>query len=190
MNMEALRKSANDPLWDEEAARGAYSLPLTRDNEVAHRGREFATGISQNELYETDVFLCARSPQTHIGPFRWAIDFLVPDGTPVLATRDGKIVEVKESSDTWGDGEEFRDALNLITIEHADGEYSQCCHLAKNSVAARGLRTGSLVRKGDQIGLVGKSGWTDRDHLHFIVFRSAHRPQNPFGFKSLKVWFS
>lgn len=49
------------------------------------------------------------------------------------------------------------------------------------------IEIGQYVKKGQPIGIVGKSGWTDRDHLHFIVYR---KDKNfPFGFKSLKIKF-
>ncbi|KKT29210.1 hypothetical protein A3G55_02635 [Candidatus Giovannonibacteria bacterium RIFCSPLOWO2_12_FULL_44_25] len=134
-------------------------------------------------------FLTAISPHSHKGPFRWAIDFLVPDGTIVLAAENGKVIELKENSNKWGASPKFRDLLNFVTVQHKDGEYSQYCHLSKLSVSNAGLRIGSLVKKGQTIATVGKTGWTDRDHLHFIVFRGDADPKNSFGFKSLRVKF-
>jgi murein DD-endopeptidase MepM/ murein hydrolase activator NlpD len=49
---------------------------------------------------------------------------------------------------------------------------------------------GSIVKTGQPIGFVGKTGWTDRDHLHFIVFRlEKDNPENSFGFRSLEIKF-
>lgn len=98
-------------------------------------------------------------------------------------------MELQEEHNEWGDGEEYRDKLNYLTIQHANGEFSQYCHLAQYSVRERGLRSGSNVRKLQAIATVGKTGWTDRDHLHFIVFRHDVDSKNPFGFKSLQVRF-
>ena len=93
----------------------------------------------------------------------------------------------RSNAKSGGDDPEFRDQLNYLTIRHENGEFSQYCHLAKGSVSAMGLRKGSIVQQGQQIATVGKTGWTDRDHLHFVVFRA---DSNKFGFKSLKVRFT
>jgi len=143
-------------------------------------------GVPKDELYERDVFWCAKSPQSHMGPFLNAVDFLVPDGTPVLAAAEGEIIEVVEGNTKWGDGDQYRDTLNFMTLEHRFGELTQYCHLVKSSVTALGLRVGSKVKQGQHIATVGKTGWTDRDHLHFLAFRDDRRNQeNPFGSKSL-----
>lgn len=190
--MEDLENWASNSLWDEEESKNLYCYPL-KISLVANfflrkKSKEIAQGIPQNELYRLGPFLCAQSPQTHTGPFRWAIDFVVPDGTPILATYSGKIIELQESSEVWGDGPEYRDALNYLTLMHENGEYSQYCHLGKHSVSTQGLQIGSRVKVGQQIAVVGKSGWTDRDHLHFVIFRNAQN-ESPFTFKSLKVRF-
>jgi murein DD-endopeptidase MepM/ murein hydrolase activator NlpD len=208
MSMDDLQKHANLPLWhDGEGTKLEFRYPLPIHPLLAGRwtlrgwkyvsqhqvvatmsGERYGLleGIPAGEVYERDGFWCARSPQSHIGPFLNAIDFLVPDGIPVLASQEGEILEVVEHNDRWGDGDEFRDTLNFITLVHASGELTQYCHLARGSVAQQQLRVGSGVKMGQRIGTVGKTGWTDRDHLHFIVFRDDTRdPNNPFGFKSL-----
>mgnify|MGYP001583835847 CR=1 FL=1 len=187
MDMEVLQKSASDPVWDAEETKLVYTYPV--DPKVALSGEKFCSGIPADELYRTDPFLCARSPQTHIGPFKWAVDFLVPDGSLVYAAQDGEVIEVSQNSTRWGDGEEFRDDLNYLTIQHRNGECSQYCHLAAFSPRDLHAYPRRIVKQGQPIARVGKSGWTDRDHLHFVVLRPDQSPQNPFGFKSLKVRF-
>ena len=186
MDIDGLQDSAKLPIWDDEKTRNAYALPLHSD---APQHPSLWQNISPDQLFTVGPFTCLSSPQSHIGPFKWAIDLLVPDGTPVLAAQDGVVAEVREDSDRWGNGPEFRDYLNYVTIGHPSGEYTQYCHLAKSSVAASGIRIGSVVRKGQQIAVAGKTGWTDRDHLHFVVFREDYVPENPFGFKSLQPRF-
>ena len=152
-------------------------------------GARLAVGIPVDKTYRCGKFFCATSPQSHIGPYRWAIDFLVPDGTPILAAHEGKVIEIHELSDQWGDGPEYRDLLNYMTIDHGNGEFSQYCHLAQKSVSQNGVEVGSLMKEGDQIGIVGKTGWTDRDHLHFCVFKVIGKNETPFTFKSLQPRF-
>ena len=117
---------------------------------------------------------------------------MVKDGAPVLASRTGEVVKIVDDNNKWGPSKKFRPHLNYITLQHIqDGtiEYSQYCHLAKDSVKNFGLEVGSIVNVGDQIGVVGKTGWTDRDHLHIIIFRPplVTDPQEirEIGFKSL-----
>jgi murein DD-endopeptidase MepM/ murein hydrolase activator NlpD len=62
--------------------------------------------------------------------------------------------------------------------------------LATQSFRQTGLKVGNFVKKGQQIARVGKTGWTDRDHLHFLVFKVEKLEGNPYGFYSLKVRFN
>lgn len=195
--MEDLAKQAGNPTWQiNEATKLIYQLPVSpKDERAILVGRELTQGIPESRLRMVGPFLTASCPETHIGPFLHAIDFLVPDGTTVFASRDGEVNDVVECHDEWGNGPEFRYKLNYVTLKHHDSktgmlEFSQYCHLFKGSVSTHGLRLGSKVKVGQPIGSVGKTGWTDRDHLHFIVFRlEKDNPENPFGFRSLEIKF-
>ncbi len=181
MDFKSVQQQANNPIWDNEPSKLVYDRPAPNANALIFEDDKLLEGIPDKELGTNGLFMTAASPLSHIGPYKNAIDFLIYDGTPVLAAYDGVITEVKEDSRKWGDGEKFRDHLNYITVQHGE-EFTQYCHLAKNSVRKLGLKVGDQVTKGQQIATVGKTGWTDRDHLHFIVFRSDN---NQFGFKSL-----
>ena len=207
MNMSELLSSRDNPIWKEtEYSHLVFNVPMALTpleagywtlrgwrHVAAHHMVDvndarytLTEGVSEEELYRLGPFWCQRSPQSHIGPFLNAIDFLAPDGTPVLAPQEGEIIEVVEHLTEWGPRPEFRDTLNYLTMVHESGELTQYCHLAKDSVSALGLRVGSGVKFGQQIAIVGKTGWTDRDHLHFLVFRDDNKDlRNPFGFKSL-----
>lgn len=207
MSMDEIQRVADNPVWhDGERSRleFCYPLPITpwragrwtlrswkavAEHYIVDKKRAPYTlvgGIPKDDLYEEGAFWCAKSPQSHMGPFLNAIDFLVPDGTPVLAAAEGKIIELVENNTKWGDGDQYRDALNFVTLVHSCGELMQYCHLARGSVSASGLRVGSEVKQGQHIATVGKTGWTDRDHLHFLAFRDDRgNSDNPFGFKSL-----
>ena len=212
MTMKALREHANDPIWhDGERSKLTffYPLPLTpwqagrwtlknwkkiAEHHMVDPLRaplRLLEGIPETELYELGGFWCCQSPDSHISCFLHAIDFLVPDGTPVLAAQDGRIIELVDCNDEWGDEKDengeylHRDHLNFLTVHVGGMERIQYCHLAKGSVRTLGLEIGSLIKAGQLIGKVGKNGVTDRDHLHFIVFREDVAHENPFGIKSL-----
>ena len=183
--MDDLDTWANSPLWDDEVSRLEYKLPVNLTKvEAARQGDLLKKGIAVSELYHTAHYLCCLSPQTHRAAFKHAIDFLVLDGTPILAAGSGMVVEIQEHSDEWGDDVAYRDKLNYLTIQHSATEFTQYCHLAKNCVRQAGLSVGMAVRAGQAVGMVGKTGLTDRDHLHFVIFRLDSNP-SPFGFKSL-----
>lgn len=185
-----------EKLWREEESIGIYSLPLPSIENSLALGQALAKlDPPEKEVEQIGSFLVSRSPESHQEAFRQALDFLIPDGTPVLAAADGEIVAVVIDNTVWGPSKDFRQFLNYITIKHPNGERSQYCHLATNSLP-EGLAVGKQIPKGTQIALTGKTGWTDRDHLHFIVFRPETKEiidgkevPNPHGFKSLKPKF-
>jgi murein DD-endopeptidase MepM/ murein hydrolase activator NlpD len=188
IEMDTLMHTVNDPIWDDEQSSNLYNFPVPTSIGCIDT-RILTKGIPKEQLYKIGPFTACTSPNSHIGPFRWAIDFLVPDGTDVLSSKDGAIIEIQEHSNEWGATDDYRDKLNYVTVEHKKGEYTQYCHLLRNSVSLEGLRVGDQVVAGQKIASVGKTGWTDRDHLHFIVFRRDLNPDNPFGFKSLRPQF-
>jgi len=187
--MMELRKAAIEPIWDQGETKNLYCFPIPTNIDFSESADKLSVDIPKNELYRIGNFLCAKSPQSHIGPFTWAIDFLIPDGTEIYAAEEGKIIEAVDSFSEWGDSEEFRDKLNYITIQHNHGEFSQYCHLAPGSFQTSKFKVGSIIPKGAVIGRVGKTGWTDRDHLHFIVFKVGKIERSPFTFYSLKIRF-
>lgn len=191
--MEDIDAWADSPLWDDERSKGRYIYPPQISRADALReGARLAVGNPPDETYRRDKFFCALSPASHKSAFKWAIDFLVPDGTPVLAAAEGTVIEVVEHNDQWGNGIEFRNLMNRVTIQHPNGEYTQYCHLAKRSVSEAGVHRMDVVKQGQRIGTVGKTGWTDRDHLHLLIFRDDSN-ESPFQFKSLRPrfkWFS
>lgn len=124
-----------------------------------------------------------KNSPAHTGPFSEAIDFLVPPETDILAPQNGVIAEVVDRFKKWGPTEKYKDYLNYLTISHENNEYSQVCHLAKDSARAK---VGERVKKGQILATTGYSGWMTAPHLHLIVFR---RARSKAGFKSLKIRF-
>jgi len=192
VEMDLLSESAKLDIWGKEISINTYLYPvlIEKPERLMAQARKLAKvnpPIPDEELTMMGLFLTTTSPESHIGPFKTAIDFLVPDSSVVVATRSGRIIEVQEHSKKHGAGPQFRDYLNYVTLAHDNGEYSQYCHLKQNSVARFNLSVGSVVEAGQPIAKTGKTGWTDRDHLHFIVFRSRKETesQNPFGFLGL-----
>ena len=108
-----------------------------------------------------------KSP-AHVGALEYAVDFIVPEGTPVVAAAEGVIADIQLDSDRGGSAKEFEPLGNFIEIEHDHGEYSEYEHLRKDGVA---VRVGQRVVRGQVIGYSGATGWLAHlgSHLHFMV---------------------
>ena len=87
--------------------------------------------------------------------FHAGIDIIAPTGTPVLATRAGRVVSAGRARGGWG---------KLVVVSHSDGVQSLYAHLSKVDV-----RRGQSVPAGARLGLVGSTGDATGPHLHFEV---------------------
>ena len=83
-------------------------------------------------------------------------DFAAPEGTPIMASGDGKIIRAR-----WCGG-----GGNCIKIKHNSTYSTVYAHL-KNF--ARGIKEGTRVRQGQIIGYVGSTGMSTGPHLHYEV---------------------
>jgi murein DD-endopeptidase MepM/ murein hydrolase activator NlpD len=111
---------------------------------------------------------------------RHAVDFATPVGTPVLAARDGVVMQVE--SDFAEGGLDSRDDMvraNFIRILHDDGTMAIYAHLATGGAD---VRAGERVRRGQHIGRSGNTGFSGGPHLHFVVQanRGMHLVSLPF----------
>ena len=105
-----------------------------------------------------------------------AIDFEMPVGTPVYASRGGEIYSYKDNSDEGGFYGSYKNKANYLIIKHGDGSFGCYWHLQKNGV----LIKSGLVTKGQQIGLSGATGQVLRPHLHFSVKLQLNYQMNSF----------
>jgi murein DD-endopeptidase MepM/ murein hydrolase activator NlpD len=107
------------------------------------------------------------SSPAHWGKLEYAVDFVAPRNTPVLAAADGVIMYVKDDSDIGGPSVTFWDYSNFISIKHQNEEYTRYDHLA---VGSSKVKVGDIVKAGQAIARVGMTGYTYLPHLHFQVF--------------------
>ena len=82
------------------------------------------------------------------------IDFAAKAGSPIYSTADG-IVKLAKYNGGYG---------NCVIVDHLYGFESRYGHMQKILV-----RRGQRVKRGDKIGLVGKTGIATAPHLHFEV---------------------
>lgn len=104
----------------------------------------------------------------HVDNLRYSVDFIIPEGTPVLAAFEGVVVDIKSDSDIGGPDKSFEGFGNFIEIEHSNSEYSEYEHLRRGGVL---VKIGDKVRQGQIIGYSGNTGWMAHlgPHLHFMV---------------------
>jgi murein DD-endopeptidase MepM/ murein hydrolase activator NlpD len=103
---------------------------------------------------------------SHIGNNKYALDFMMPEGTKICAARGGEIVSIKEDSNEGGIGTEYENKGNYLEILHDDGTYGYYGHFQQNGVI---VKLEDRVKPGDVIGYSGNTGRSGSPHLHFQV---------------------
>lgn len=87
--------------------------------------------------------------------FHHGVDLSAASGTPIVATRSGKVTIATYSSS----------AGYYVNIDHGDGFMSRYLHMTHYIVAP-----GQQVTAGQTIGYVGSTGVSTGPHLHFSVY--------------------
>jgi murein DD-endopeptidase MepM/ murein hydrolase activator NlpD len=82
------------------------------------------------------------------------IDIAAPEGAPIMSPADGTIAL---TGDFFFNG-------NSVFIDHGQGLISMMCHLSRIDV-----KEGDVVKQGDLLGAVGKTGRATGPHLHWTV---------------------
>ena len=106
---------------------------------------------------------------SHVGEQAYSIDWHMPEGTEIHAARGGVVVDVKEDEDRGGETPEYKDYANFVRIRHDDGTIGEYVHLQQGGAR---VAIGDEVNEGDLLGLSGNTGFSNRPHLHFWVYKA------------------
>jgi hypothetical protein len=96
-------------------------------------------------------------PILKVNKFHTGVDFSAPRGTPIYATGDGIITEVKTLFGGLG---------KYVEIDHGFGYVTRYGHMS-----AFNVRKGQKVKRGECIGFVGTSGQSTAPHVHYEVLK-------------------
>ena len=102
-------------------------------------------------------------PVYHVQKMHKGIDIVAEKGAPVIATADGKVIEVTL-------GEEGKGYGHYIVINHGKTYSTVYTQLSEFKV-----QLGQMVKKGDVVGLVGSSGLSTGPHLHYEVRKNGEQ---------------
>ncbi|KFN43452.1 peptidoglycan DD-metalloendopeptidase family protein [Arenimonas oryziterrae] len=126
-----------------------YSLPID-ENSDWELGQLFHGGFSHTD--EQNLY---------------AVDLIVPVGTPVLAARDGVVMQVMSGFNSAGLNQaQYAERANIIRILHDDGSMAVYAHLQENGAL---VKVGQRVTVGEQIAFSGNTGYSSGPHLHFCL---------------------
>jgi len=103
----------------------------------------------------------------------YAWDFRMPEGTPIVAARDGVVRLSRGDSTEGGCDEKFAPKANYVVISHGDGLETQYLHFS-----AVVVKPGERVKQGQLVGFSGATGWSCGPHLHFKVAKETGRGWN------------
>lgn len=130
-----------------------------------HRDVEYAFPLRTRDLRVEQGF--GGTFSHHDEQNRYAVDFAAPQGTDVLAARDGVVMQVENDFDRAGlNQEKYAGRANFVRVLHDDGTMALYAHLQERGVM---VRMGQHVRAGQLIGRSGNTGFTSGPHLHFAV---------------------
>ncbi|MEL6782812.1 MAG: M23 family metallopeptidase [Pseudomonadota bacterium] len=94
---------------------------------------------------------------------------------PVIAMADGVVVGLRDGMADRGVTDQAsrravkgKECGNGLMLKHRNGWTTQYCHLLKGSVA---WKKGARVKRGERLGAIGLSGFTEFPHVHVSVRR-------------------
>lgn len=167
-SFEARRKTRIATLSITDPRKGwsfSFDMKWMYGSITASHDRGFSYRLPYRRGAEYMVGQGAYGGTTHQGIH--AIDWDMPEGTEVLAARDGVVIDLQEDYFDGGIDPELKSRANYVKIRHTDGTIGNYVHLKRNGVR---VRVGDRVRAGQSIAYSGNTGYSSGPHLHFEVY--------------------
>jgi murein DD-endopeptidase MepM/ murein hydrolase activator NlpD len=123
----------------------------------------FLAGRPVKQGYLSSPFGRRMDPITGKSAMHAGVDFAGPIGSEIIAVADGVVTWSAEHY-TYG---------NMVEINHGNGFTTRYAHCKKNLV-----KVGDVVKKGQNIALMGNRGRSTGPHVHFEVYKHG-RVVNP-----------
>jgi murein DD-endopeptidase MepM/ murein hydrolase activator NlpD len=168
LNVEQMRAEAQDLARIQPSVPAIdYAQPVPKPSTPAPRG-EADRIVPDIPPLRLAMPIADIDPKTLTGTFdaprngrkHEALDIMAARGTPVRAVAEGNVAKL------------FSSKQGGLTVYQFDNTGSYCFYYAHLDRYARGLKEGTLLRRGDVLGYVGSTGDASPDapHLHFAVF--------------------
>ncbi len=155
--MTSLQKDIKE-MQRQEAAMEAQSKQIEKDILAAQRAVEYAGGVMlwpvPGQYRITSNFGGRADPITGVWSSHGGTDIAAPYGTPIVAANSGVVIFAGWHY-SYG---------NYVIIDHGGGIATLYAHCSKLLVT-----NGQAVSKGDRVALVGSTGYSTGNHLHFEV---------------------
>ncbi|MBQ2927800.1 MAG: peptidoglycan DD-metalloendopeptidase family protein [Oscillospiraceae bacterium] len=137
----------------EDAKHDEYLAKLAKEGDNPPSSSSWITPVSGYRL--TSPFGMRKHPVLGIVRMHNGVDMACAQGTPIYATRAGKVTRTAYQAGGAG---------NYVSINHLDGFSSIYMHMTHYVVSA-----GQTVSQGQLIGYVGNTGISTGPHLHFGI---------------------
>ena len=124
--------------------------------------------VQSEKIRITSLFGWRRNPfNRNITSFHSGVDFAGKPGTPIFATGDGTVEPSSGRMQGYG---------VVVIINHGYGYKTLYAHLSKATV-----KPGEKVKRGQEIGKLGRTGSATGNHLHYEVIRNGQKV-NPMNY--------
>lgn len=104
----------------------------------------------------------------------FSLDFAMPEGTPILAAREGVVAVVQDSLPGRAEEGELIGEANLVVVAHADRTLATYAYLQTGIP----VTVGDSLACGELLGFSGAGGPVGLSHLHFHVGKRLSRAEN------------
>lgn len=124
----------------------------------------FPVSTKGGKVKVTSTFGKRKDPFDGDMKYHFGMDIAAKEGTPVIATASGEVIEVENQPNGYG---------RFIVLKHDDAYTTKYAQLSSQEV-----KVGDRVKKGEMIGKVGNSGRSTAPHLHYEI-RKDGKPVDP-----------